>query len=71
VKQPRVSNNFIANNDRVQRFARVSHFKQKEGGREQDSGETERECVRGRALRQEKDSVSNKTENKHLIQMCD
>ncbi len=37
-------------------------------GREQDSGETERQrdresvCVRGRALRQEKDSVGNKTD---------
>jgi len=46
----------------VKRFARVFYIKQKEGEREQDSGETERECVcaRGRALRQEKDSTANK-----------
>jgi len=43
--------------------------------REQDSGETERECVRGRALRQEGGSIGNKTkryrENKHVMEICD
>jgi hypothetical protein len=29
-------------------------------GREQDSGETERECVRDRVLLEERDSVGNK-----------
>ncbi len=39
------SEQFIENNDRVQRFARDFYTKQKEGEREQDSGETERESV--------------------------
>jgi hypothetical protein len=40
------------------------YIKQKEGEREQDREETERErvCVRARALRQEEDSVGNKTD---------
>jgi hypothetical protein len=43
-------------------FARDFYIKQKEGEREQDSGDTERECVcaRDRALRGEEDSISNK-----------
>jgi hypothetical protein len=32
-------------NDKVKRFARDFYFKQKEGEREKDSRETERECV--------------------------
>jgi hypothetical protein len=36
---------FIQNNDRVQRFAKDFYIKLKEGEREQDSVETERECV--------------------------
>jgi hypothetical protein len=36
----------IENNVRLQRFDRDFYIKQKEGGREQDSAETERECVR-------------------------
>jgi len=36
----------ILNNDRVQWFARFFYIKWKEGGREQDRRETERECVR-------------------------
>jgi hypothetical protein len=45
-----------------------SYIKHKEGGREQDSGETERECVceRSRALGQEKDSTSNKTDHERI-----
>ncbi len=41
------SEQFIENNDRVQRFARDFYIKWKEGEREQDSGVTqrERECV--------------------------
>ncbi len=60
MKRQFVTNNFIANNDNPKRFARGFYIKQKEGEREQDCGETERECVRGRALREEEDSVSNK-----------
>jgi len=37
------------------------YIKQKEGEREQDSRETEKVCVRGRALQQKEDSVSIKT----------
>jgi hypothetical protein len=37
------------------------------GEREQNSGVTERERVRGRALGQEKDTVGDKTENKHVM----
>jgi hypothetical protein len=40
-----VSEKFISNNDKMERFARVSYIQQKEGAREQDSGETEREHV--------------------------
>jgi hypothetical protein len=40
------SEQFIVINDKVKRFARDFYIKQKEGGREQDSGETERKCVR-------------------------
>jgi hypothetical protein len=36
---------FIQNNDRVERFARFFYIKQKEGEREVDGGETERESV--------------------------
>ncbi len=38
------------------------NIKWKEEEREQDSGETERVCERGRALQQEKDIVSHKTD---------
>ncbi len=44
----------------------VFYIKQKEGERELDGGETEREresvWVRGRGLQQEKDSIGNKTD---------
>ncbi len=47
MKQQRCeSEQFIENNDRVQRFARDFYIKCKEGEREQDSRETERERVR-------------------------
>jgi hypothetical protein len=36
----------LAKLDRVERFARFFYIKQKEGERELDSGETDRECVR-------------------------
>ncbi len=39
------------------------YIKQQEGERELNGGETERECVRGRALWQEGDSVGNKTDH--------
>ncbi len=43
--------------------------------REQDSSETERECVckRGRAFLEERDSVGNKIDRyrKHVVQMRD
>ena len=56
------SEQFIENNDRVQRFARDFYIKWKEGEREQDSGVTERErvCARlGRALQTQEDSIGN------------
>ncbi len=47
MKQQRCeSEEFIVINDRVKWFARDFYIKQKEGEREQDSGETERVCVR-------------------------
>ncbi len=58
------SEEFIQNNDKVKRFAKVFYIKQKEGERELDSGETGREYfVRGKALQQEKDSVINETDH--------
>ncbi len=45
MKQRCVSNDFIVNNDNCQRFPRRFYIKQKEGEREQDSKETERENV--------------------------
>jgi hypothetical protein len=49
----------------VKRFARFFYTKRKEGEKELDSEETEREsvCARGRELRQEVDSVTNKTDH--------
>jgi hypothetical protein len=48
VKQQRCgeSEQFIVNNDNLKRFARLFYVKRKEGEREQDSRETERECAR-------------------------
>jgi hypothetical protein len=40
------SEQFIENNDYLKRLARRFYIKQKEGDREQDSEETEREWVR-------------------------
>jgi hypothetical protein len=61
VKQQRCeSEQFIENNDRVQRFARDFYIIWKEGEREQDSRETKRGCVRSRALQREEDNLSNK-----------
>jgi hypothetical protein len=51
---------FIENNDGVQRFARDFYIRWKEAERKQDSGEAESVCARGRALREEEDIVSNK-----------
>ncbi len=47
LKQQRLSDNFIAINDDLKRFARGLYVKQNGGERELDSGETEREreCV--------------------------
>jgi hypothetical protein len=50
-------------NDKVKRFARDFYFKQKEGEKEQDSGETESVCARDRALWGEGDSVGNKIDH--------
>jgi len=36
---------FISNNDKLERFARDFYIQQREGERELDSGETEREPV--------------------------
>ncbi len=61
MKQQRCeSKQFISDN--VERFARDFYIKRKEGEREQDNRETERErvCERGRALRVEEDSIGNK-----------
>jgi hypothetical protein len=68
VKQWCVSKNFIANNDGPKRFAEGFFIKQKLGEREQDSGETkrERECVRGKALREEEDSISNTMDRQRI-----
>ncbi len=54
----------------MQRFTRDFYIKQKEGAREQDSGEAEHVCVRGRVLRVVEDNVGNKNrllENKHVM----
>ncbi len=49
------SEKFISNNDKLERFAKGLYIQRKEGERELDSGETDRErervCVRGRVLR--------------------
>ncbi len=46
MKQQRCeSEQFIVINDNLKRFARDFYIKWKEGEREQDSRETERECV--------------------------
>jgi hypothetical protein len=57
VKQRCVSKQFIAINDDPEMVARVFISNGREGGREQDSGDTERECVcfRGRALQRERE----------------
>ncbi len=61
MKQRCESEQFIVTDDNLKRLALDFYIKRKEGEREQDIGETEREsvCVRGRALPGEKDSVSN------------
>ncbi len=41
----------------------VFYIKRQEGERELNGGETDRECVRGRALWQEGDSVGNKSDH--------
>jgi len=46
VKQQRVSDNFIANNDQLEMVAGGFCIKQDRWGIEQESGETERESVR-------------------------
>jgi hypothetical protein len=45
------------------------YIKQSEWGKEQDSGETERECVRGSASLKVKDNVSHEMYSwrKHLV----
>jgi hypothetical protein len=45
VKERCESNNFIANDDKLEKVARVFYIKQDRWGIEQDSGETERERV--------------------------
>jgi hypothetical protein len=45
VKQRCLSDDFIAINDKLERFARVLHARWNGGERELDSGETERESV--------------------------
>ena len=55
-----------SNNDEVERFARVfisNGKKGKERGIAARQRVREIVCVRGRALRQEKDSVANKTDS--------
>jgi hypothetical protein len=44
-----VIQNCLLQTEKVERFARVFYIKRKEGERELDSGETERECVCVRA----------------------
>ncbi len=58
MKEQCESEQFIAINDNMNMVARVFYIKRKMRGREQDSRETEREGVRGRALQGEKDGVS-------------
>jgi hypothetical protein len=60
VKQRCESEQFIVINDNLKRLARDFNIKQKEGEREQDRGETERVCARGRALWREEDGIGNK-----------
>jgi hypothetical protein len=56
------SEQFIEISNDLKRFSRSFYIRWKEGEREQDSGETERESVftRGRVLQQEEDRVGNK-----------
>ena len=60
MKQRCESEQFIVINYNLKRFARDYYIKRKKEEREQDSGETERVCVRGRALQREEDSIGNK-----------
>jgi hypothetical protein len=70
VKQQCVFKLFIAINDNLE----VGFYiKQSEWGREQDSGETERECVRDSVLLKVKDNIGHKMDSwrKHLVMdMC-
>ncbi len=56
------SEQFIENNDNVKVFARDFKIKQKEGEREQNIRETEKVCVKDRALQGEGDSIGNKVD---------
>ena len=60
MKQRCVSEQFIAINDNLENACQGFYIKWKDGEREQDSRETVRMCVRGRALQQEEDCVVNK-----------
>ncbi len=51
MKQRCLSNDVITINDKIQRSAMGLYIQWKEGERELDSRETERECVRGRVWR--------------------
>ncbi len=70
MKQQCVFKLFIAINDNLE----VGFYiKQSEWGREQDSGETERECVRDSVLLKVKDNIGHKMDSwrKHLVMdMC-
>jgi hypothetical protein len=74
VKQRCVFKQLIAINDNLEMDARVFISNSQNGEREQDSGGTERECVRDSALLKVKDSDGHKMDSwrKHLVMdMCD
>jgi hypothetical protein len=66
------SDEYISNKDNPQRSAMGFYIQWKEGERELGSRETERECVRGRALRSEGvASVQRSAINcKHVTEIC-
>ncbi len=55
-----MSDDFIAINDKLERFAKGLYAKWNGGERELDRGETKRECVRGRAFSKGRRNISTK-----------